>query len=60
MLVLSRKRNESVVLTLEDGRIITFTIVDQGPARTRLGIEAPPTVQVDRSEVYERKRSEAA
>ena len=49
MLVLSRKKNESVVI----GNNITITVVDIRGDRIRLGIEAPKEVAVHRSEVHE-------
>ena len=49
MLVLSRKRNESIVI---DGNIVV-TVVDIRGDKVRLGIEAPKDVPIHRSEVYE-------
>jgi carbon storage regulator len=49
MLVLSRKKNESIVI---DDRI-TITVVEIRGDKVRLGIEAPRDVPVHRSEVYD-------
>jgi len=49
MLVLSRKKNESIVI---DDRIV-ITVVDIRGDKVRLGIEAPKDVSIHRSEVYE-------
>ncbi|MCA8995480.1 MAG: carbon storage regulator CsrA [Planctomycetaceae bacterium] len=49
MLVLSRKKNESIVI---DERI-TITVVEIRGDKVRLGIEAPRDVPIHRSEVYE-------
>jgi carbon storage regulator len=49
MLVLSRKRNEQIVI----GSDIVVTIVEVRGDKVRLGIEAPPDVSVHRQEVYE-------
>jgi len=49
MLVLSRKKNESIVV----GDAITITIVDIRGDKVRLGIEAPKEVPVHRQEVHE-------
>ena len=49
MLVLSRKRDESIVI----GNNIVVTIVDIRGDKVRLGISAPPEVPVHRKEVYE-------
>jgi carbon storage regulator len=48
MLVLSRKRNEQIVI----GENIVITIVDIRGEKVRLGVEAPADVPVHRHEVY--------
>lgn len=53
MLVLSRKKNESVVV---DGSI-RITVVEVRGDKVRLGIEAPKDIPVHRSEIYEAIRS---
>jgi carbon storage regulator len=50
MLVLSRKRNESIVI---DDNIV-ITVVEIRGDKVRLGIEAPKEVPVHRGEVHER------
>lgn len=49
MLVLSRKKNESIMI---DDRI-KITVVEVRGDKVRLGIEAPREVTIHRSEVYE-------
>lgn len=49
MLVLSRKKNESIVI---DGKV-TVTIVEVRGDKVRLGIKAPSDVTVHRLEVVE-------
>jgi len=49
MLVLSRKKNESIVI----GDNITVVIVEIRGDKVRLGIEAPKEVPVHRREVYD-------
>ena len=49
MLVLSRKVNENIVI---DGRIIVKVVRTEGNF-VKLGIEAPPEVQVHRQEIYD-------
>lgn len=50
MLVLSRKKGQTIVCTLPGGDQITFTILDDR-YRGRYGIEAPPTVRILRGEL---------
>jgi carbon storage regulator len=49
MLVLSRKKNESIVINND----ITIVIVEIRGDKVRLGVEAPREVPVHRQEVYE-------
>ena len=49
MLVLSRKRNESLVIRDD----IVITVIDIRGDKVRLGIDAPKDVPVHRREVYE-------
>jgi carbon storage regulator len=49
MLVLSRKKNESIVINDN----ITITVVEIRGDKVRLGVEAPKEVPVHRNEVYE-------
>ncbi len=57
MLVLSRKKNESIVINND----ITIVVVEIRGDKVRLGIEAPKEVPVHRREVYDAiKRSEQA
>ncbi|MBC7853976.1 MAG: carbon storage regulator CsrA [Pirellulaceae bacterium] len=59
MLVLSRKRDESIII----GKNIVLTIVDIRGDKVRLGIVAPSTVPVHRKEVHDalqRERSAAS
>lgn len=50
MLVLSRKRDESIVIRDD----IIVTVVDIRGDKVRLGIEAPKDIPVHRREVYEK------
>lgn len=56
MLVLSRKKNESIVI---DEHIV-ITVVEIRGDKVRLGIQAPKEVPIHRSEVYEAIRNEQA
>jgi len=50
MLVLTRRQGESIVI----GDDIKVTVVNLGPGRVKLGIEAPPQVRVNREEIHAR------
>ena len=57
MLVLSRKKNESIVIDND----ITIVVVEIRGDKVRLGVEAPKEVPVHRREVYDAiKRNESA
>ncbi len=57
MLVLSRKKNESIVINDD----ITIVVVEIRGDKVRLGVEAPKEVPVHRREVYDAiKRNEQA
>jgi carbon storage regulator len=56
MLVLSRQRNESIII----GDDVEVTIVDVRGDKVRLGITAPKTISVHRKEVYEAIQQEKA
>jgi len=49
MLVLSRKRNESIIINND----ITIVVVEIRGDKVRIGIEAPSSVPVHRKEVYD-------
>ncbi|MDP7204252.1 MAG: carbon storage regulator CsrA [Pirellulaceae bacterium] len=49
MLVLSRKKNESIVINND----ITIVVVDIRGDKVRLGVEAPKEVPVHRREVFD-------
>ena len=56
MLVLSRKRSESIVINEN----IVITVVEVRGDKVRLGIEAPREVPIHRSEVHDAIRTEQA
>lgn len=56
MLVLSRKKNESIVINND----ITIVVVEIRGDKVRLGVEAPKEVPVHRHEVYEAIRRNGA
>ncbi len=56
MLVLSRKRSESIVINEN----IVITVVEVRGDKVRLGIEAPREVPIHRSEVHDAIRIEQA
>src|SRR5262249_42274111 len=50
MLVLTRRPSESIIIANN----IKITVVSVGPGRVKLGIEAPPTIRVDRQEIHDK------
>jgi carbon storage regulator len=56
MLVLSRKKNESIVISDD----ITIVVVEIRGDKVRLGIEAPKEVSVHRREVFDAIQAEAS
>lgn len=56
MLVLSRKKNESIIINDH----IVVTVVEIRGDKVRLGIDAPKDVSVHRREVYEAIQSQQA
>ena len=57
MLVLSRKKNESIIINDN----IVVTVVDIRGDKVRLGFDAPKDIPIHRKEVYDAiKRAEAA
>jgi carbon storage regulator len=52
MLVLTRRPGEEIII---DGKI-RLTVVSVRGDRIRIGIEAPPSVVVDRQEIHERRK----
>lgn len=51
MLVLSRRADEAIVI----GNNIVITVLEVSANQVRIGIDAPPTLSIDRHEVRERK-----
>lgn len=56
MLVLSRKKNQSIVI---DDKIV-ITVVEVRGDKVRLGIEAPRDVAVHRQEIFDAIQAQAA
>lgn len=54
MLVLTRKKGQSVII----GKEIRVFVVEVAGETVRLGIEAPPEVEIFRSEIYQQLREE--
>jgi len=50
MLVLTRRVGESIII----GNGIKITVVSVGPGRVKIGIDAPPSIRVDREEIHAR------
>lgn len=56
MLVLTRRKRESLIVTLPSGEIMTLTICDLRSDKVKLGVEAPDEVKVQREELYDAKK----
>ncbi|MCE9563164.1 MAG: carbon storage regulator [Planctomycetes bacterium] len=56
MLVLTRRPGESIII----GNGIKITVVNIGPGRVKIGVEAPASVRVDRAEIHARIVNEKA
>lgn len=54
MLVLTRKKNESIVI----GDNIEISVIDISGDQVRIGIKAPKTVSIHRKEVFEEIQAE--
>ena len=53
MLVLTRKRDESIVLGPPNGDLVEVTVIDIRGDKVRLGIQVPREWTLHRKEVYE-------
>jgi len=51
MLVLSRKKNETIIIETPEGRIIEVEVVRIGDGSIRLGVNAEKEVKVRRKEL---------
>ena len=60
MLVLTRKVDESLTLTLPDGSVIVITLTEVRGDNVRIGIDAPRDVTVLRSELIGERRHHPA
>jgi carbon storage regulator len=54
MLVLSRHRDERIIIRTPDGYEIIVVVVDLRGDKVRLGFEAPTEVEIDAEEVREK------
>jgi carbon storage regulator CsrA len=57
VLVLSRRPDEAIVITVGDQQIF-IVVVNQHGNQSRIGVAAGPNVVIDRLEVANRKRAE--
>ena len=54
MLVLSRHRDERIVVKLPDGRVVRITIVEIRGDKAKVGIEADRDIEIVREELLSR------
>lgn len=55
MLKISRHAEQSVVLTMPDGRTIKIKVLKTGRTKVHLGFQAPLDVRINRDEVHKAK-----
>lgn len=60
MLVLSRSRDEELILIAPDGTELTVKIIDIRGDKVRVGLEGPPEYKMHRKEVWESIKKEGA
>jgi carbon storage regulator len=58
MLVLSRKRNEKIVVMTPNGEEIVFCVLEIRADRVRIGVEAPKDHAIHREEIIQAIRAE--
>ena len=51
MLTLSRRTGESIIIFTSDGAIVVYLRTVEGPERCKIGIQAPASVKILRSEL---------
>ncbi len=56
-LVLTRDVGEEIILTTPQGDVITVRVTRIQGKQAAIGIDAPPHIKVDRSEVHARKEA---
>lgn len=54
MLVLSRKKFESLTITLPSGDVIVVKLCEMRPGSCRIGIDAPQSIKITRTELLEK------
>jgi carbon storage regulator CsrA len=59
VLILSRKRNEDIVIKTAEGRVITIKVIDIIGDRTRLGFIADDCVSIVRKELLHQKEGDS-
>ena len=57
MLVVTRREQETVIITTADGTQIRIIVADIYGGKVRLAFDAPQSVTIDRLEVHESKMS---
>jgi carbon storage regulator len=57
MLVLTRKKGESIICMLEDGREIEITLLELNGNQARIGVNADITIDIVRDELLSKIQS---
>lgn len=59
MLVLGRNRGQKVIVQLDNGEIISISVVEVRGTKVRLGFDAPGSVCINREEIYIANKEES-
>ena len=59
MLVLTRKTDETILITASNGEVIEVKVVELQGTKVRLGVTAPGSVSIHRSEIAARIAAKA-
>lgn len=56
MLILTRKINESIVISGDFGTIEVMLTAIEDKERSKIGVNAPKSIRVDRKEIYQKRK----
>ncbi len=59
MLIVSRKREEGIIIELPTGETIRVVLIDIDRNKCRIGVQADPHIRVDRDEISDLRARQA-